>query len=326
MTTTGKYFFTNSRRALKWDISSIIYTGNNNLNAGPTDPTGGKFLNFPLTSIYEPYTWFKQINGGNLNYSLNNVDIAKDCGAIIYNNNSYLGPGNWSVIVPDWATSIAFLLVGAGGGGGGGGWGSNNYHGTGGAGGGSGAVVLSTAIRLNAYGNISLTVGNNGTRGMGDPIASLSNGTAGGDTYITINGKTYTAGGGGGGEHGSNMDSPSGIEASGGRRGFYTVPDNGYTTELGDDASDVRIFGDVDGSSGSNGAGANVIPVSNYYPTIIRSGGTGGALAGDGGNGAVGTGWGGGGGGGGGSTNEGGTPGGNGGNGADGVARIVFYP
>jgi len=317
--TTNKYFVTNVRG--RFDIEDI-------LSSGTYDPTGGLFTNFPRTSL-ETYTWDKQINAGNFNYSTSKVDIANNCGQSVV---IYVATGGTEVPVKEWATKVAFVLIGAGGGGGGGGWGSNSYDGSGGAGAGSGAVIISKAITLSSYSNILLTTGSAGRGGLGDPISSLADGTNGGDTSITINGITYIAGGGGGGEHGWNSDTSSPrTRADGGIGGGLSVPAganvNVYETYNGTSAETVSYTSL--GSSGSDGGGIDITPTNDYYPKITYSGGDGGAAAGNGGDGAVGTGVGVvgvGGGGGGSSTNRSGTPGGNGANGIRGYAKLIFYP
>jgi hypothetical protein len=343
MTTTGKYYFTNSRRALKWDVTDII-------GSGTVDPTNGKFLKFPK-SILPTYTIFAVSNGGGLNYSINGADVGTNCNSKFSTSYSTGSTVIRNVATPLWATSVAFVLVGAGGGGGSGGRGVNAANGDGGAGGGSGGVLISPAIPLlsaNDYINgLNVVVGNNGLGGVraypndepnilidgpfGNTPSGGTNGGSGGDTTITINGNTYTAGGGGGGENGYNRtDSQafSHLTASGGRGGSVFYTGSMQTVQIGTAASDVILGSDSGrGSGGSNGAGINVIPVNNYYSTITGAGGAAGAKGNNGNNpGIVGTGIGSGGGGGGGSTSGGGDFGGAGGNGRDGFALVVFYP
>jgi hypothetical protein len=331
----SNYFFTNTQG--KFNVNEIILSGTNEI-------AGLKFTNFPKSRVTANYTWFKQINGGNLNYSVNGVDVANNsnCGAQASN---YYAAGTYSVSVPEWATQIAFVLVGAGGGGGTGGRGSTNANGNGGAGGGSGAVLISNVIQLNGGINrsVALVVGNNGFGGIRTLINNRpnivingisnggTNGSAGGDSKITINGTTYTAGGGGGGENGYNIEVDDAQTANGGYRGTYVMSSNRQTGAFGNAASDVILqYGSPpgkDGSPGSDGGDISVTPINNYYLPITSTGGAGGPKGSNGTNpGGDGSGYGAGGGGGGGSTQSGGDYGGAGGDGADGTARIVFYP
>jgi len=327
---TFRYFFTNTQG--KHDISTIINSGNNEI-------AGLKFKNFPKSQIIANYTWFKQINGGNLNYSVNGVDVANNinCGAEV---TDYYPAGSHTVPVPVWATQISFVLVGAGGGGGTGGRGSNDNNGSGGAGGGSGAVLISNTIPLFISGSnrtLSLTVGAGGLGGVrtlrnniaNDGTNSGTNGGNGGNTTIIINSVTYIARGGGGGQNGYNISADTGpfaaVPANGGNGGTYVMPYYRQTAQNGVAAVDGELLSD--GSPGTDGGDISVNPINNYYLPITSTGGAGGIKASNGTNpGGLGSDYGGGGGGGGGSTASGGDFGGAGGAGGDGTARFVFYP
>ena len=331
MTTTGKYFFTNSRRALKWDVTDII-------DSGTVDPTNGKFLKFPKSKL-PPYTIYAVSNGGGLNYSINGVDVGTNCTS---NSSTSYTSGIITIPTPSWATSAAFVLVGGGGGGGSGGWGANTANGDGGAGGGSGAVLISYAIPLSAnnyINGLNVVIGKNGLGGVrGYPNDTPNNGnnngtdgSNGGDTKITINGYTYIAGGGGGGENGYNrtdIGAGSHASANGGAGGVATSQGYIQTIRNGLTAANVVLGSNSGtGSGGSAGRGVDLTPSNNYYSLIDCNGGAGGAQGNNGNNpGNPGTGTGSGGGGGGGSTDGGGDFGGAGGSGKDGFALVVFYP
>ncbi len=324
----SKYFITNTQG--RYNVSEVI-------NIGLNEIAGSKFKGFPKSQCIENYTWFKQINGGNLNYSVNGVDVANNfnCGA---NAPDDFAAGTYTVTVPNWATQIAFVLVGAGGGGGTGGRGANLNNGSGGAGGGSGAVLISNAIPLSSSSNrtLSLTVGAGGLGGVRALINNLpnsgvytgigTNGGTGGNTTININGVLYRAGGGVGGGNGYNISAdPNPTVANGGNRGIYNAAVNMQTAAYGVSAADGVL--DSYGSPGTAGGGGDVNPTLDYYLPISRTGGAGGAKGSDGKNpGLNGDGYGAGGGGGGGSTASGGDFGGEGGDGLDGTARLVYYP
>lgn len=115
------------------------------------------------------------------------------------------GSFNWTV--PVGVTAVKITAWGAGGGGGA----ANNASGAGGGGGGG---KLEVAVDVTPGGSITGSVGTGGTGG----IAGGATATAGGNTTITVNGVTYTAGGGAAGPSsggGTTSNSASGGSITG---------------------------------------------------------------------------------------------------------------
>lgn len=195
--TTNKYFVTNSRG--RFDVTNVVAGG-----IGQLDPAGGYFKNFPR-SIRPSYGIYAVSNGGGLNYyyrDSNNIKIEVGTKCSIKTVSGFYSSGNQNVDVPVWATSVAFVLIGAGGGGGLGGRGTNAHNGCGGAGGGSGGVIVSNAITIPTShfdDGIDFSVGAGGDGGLrvNTTDTSITNGSRGGDTTVNINNFTYRAGGGG---------------------------------------------------------------------------------------------------------------------------------
>jgi hypothetical protein len=328
--TTNNYFIKNLKGSHQ--LNTVLLPGSNEL-ASPL-----YFKNFPTSRIFANFTFFKQINGGKLNYSVNGVDVANNinCGA----QTTAYSAGTHSVVVPPWCTKVAFVLVGAGGGGGTGGRGTGARNGSGGAGGGSGAVLISNVIPLPVpgTGNLSLIVGSGGLGGVralrnntpNNGVNGGTNGGNGGDSRITINSIDYIAGGGGGGQNGYNIADDTGefdaVPAAGGYGGNFTMATTYRQTGVRGIAASDGVLSN-NGSPGTDGAGISVTPVNNYYSQITATGGDGGLKGNNGNNpGLDGSGSGAGGGGGGGSTSTNSDFGGAGGDGVNGVARIAFYP
>jgi hypothetical protein len=123
---------------------------------------------------------------------------------------------------PNAPLPISFSLTLRGGGGGGGGGGQGGYHSSavGGRGGfgGSGALIDITNSSYNTSLPINITAIGNG----GSPGAPNAPGTSGGDTVITYNNVTYTAGGGGGGGLGGAGSDVPGAAGTGGNPGNAT--------------------------------------------------------------------------------------------------------
>ncbi len=307
----SKYFYTNNRGTFA--IENIVLSGSSN-------PAGTSYVNFP-TAHTPSYTINSQSNGTNYGYQISNIDLATKFSIL---NNPYTDSSN--VIIPAWCTKIAFVLIGGGGGGGNGGWGSNGSSGSGGGGGGAGGTLISKAIPLTQY-TCTVTIGAGGAGGVGVSGALVKDGTSGGNTSITINGITYTAGGGGGGKSGINPDGGSFSNYGFGGVGGNTTYDSSLNLYIDSSYNGTNGSNAIQsaGTSGAGGGGINVNPSASYSINYLYSGGSGGTSSSRGNPGAVGTGYGTGGGGGGGSGAGGGTVGGDGGNGAKGYAIVYFY-
>jgi hypothetical protein len=156
---------------------------------------------------------------------------------------------------------FSFTLTGGGGGGGGGGQGGYHPSAVGGEGGrgGSGALIninnspYSTTLPINVT-----ALGNGGS--PGGPNAS---GTSGGDTVITYNNVTYTAGGGGGGGLGGAGSDGPGAFGTGGNPGVATPSGTNGGANNGGGGG----FGGTPNNSGTPGSagGSGSISITWYY-------------------------------------------------------------
>lgn len=171
---------------------------------------------------------------------------------------------NGALSCPTNRTGQALIVAGGGGGGG-----------EQGGGGGGGGVIFNSSITIGS-GSSSITVGNGGTGGSGNP----STGGSGQNSVLTTNGTTYTAIGGGGG--GSYFGTKSGLTggSAGGGSGSSTVA----TASVYNNDNDPTTFGFNGGNShgcwavgGAGGGGAGGVGAD------IPAGCPGGSLPGAGG-------------------------------------------
>lgn len=151
--------------------------------------------------------------------------------------------GSGSVAVPAGVTKI----VGYARGGGGAGGGARANYSEGGAGGGGGAFVRHV---FRAIGAITYSVG------VGGVGADDTDGTAGGDTTMTVGAETITASGGGGGGRRS-----TGIGGSGGA--MDTNADYSLAGENGENGS-TSGTGDTGGTGGASGNDFVLTTVDTY--------------------------------------------------------------
>jgi hypothetical protein len=149
-------------------------------------------------------------------------------------------------IFPSSVTSIDYLLVGGGGGGGG------SADGGAGGGGAGGRAVSATSVTIPVNSVANIRIGMGGAGG-----AANANGVSGGATVLVINGTSYDAQGGTGGNGApSGGSGQSGLSGGGGGNGAFSGGAQNY-----------------DGGGGGAGAGANGVAATD----IANDGARGGA-------------------------------------------------
>ena len=169
--------------------------------------------------------------------------------------------------IPAGYTTLAYKLCGGGGAGGG-------KQSDAGGGGGSGGYLSST-VSVSSGQSISIILG------TGGPATVDATDISGQDTVLTVNGVTFTAGGGGGGSpdgSGGNAGSPAGTAGSNrtASGGGY-AGGNGGTGGGGGGGGGAGDYGDGQGGAGANGASAGTNAVSDtsggggdgYYQLIL---------------------------------------------------------
>jgi hypothetical protein len=166
------------------------------------------------------------------------------------------------------------LIVGGGGGGG-----------CGGGGGGAGAVLYTTNLTLTS-GTYNITIGNGGIGASG----TSTNGSNGGDSFITINSIAYTAVGGGGG--GTRNDASSAIGRAGnngGSGGGGSHSDPSTTVNIGGTSTKNTYSGWTSlGNNGGNGYDGTTVYGSGGGGGAGSAGGNAGSnIGGNGGSGVV---------------------------------------
>lgn len=181
------------------------------------------------------------INGSNLVYH-------KD---VITTSGTYTAP----------VTGLYKITVKGGGGGGAGGRCSNS-SGTAGAGGGEGGTAI-TFERMEIGDTAAVVIGAGGAGGAASTAARVGAGVGGGDSTVTINGTTYTGGGGGRGD---------GLGGVGGSGTIPGIPGGTVNTS----------FGTVVPAYGASGGGTGGGRGSDYATTAsagVHGGGGGGGGA-----------------------------------------------
>ena len=195
--------------------------------------------------------------------------------------------GDWTITVPTGANYVVVYLVGGGGGAGGG---RINTSGSGtildydqyvlcGGGGGAGEVYITERRPIKSTDVIQLTIGEGGTggtnRGAGTSTVA-SNGGAGGDTILKINGVDIGIARGGEGGRGVTLRTATGYASTAGgtqyRRGGSTL-ENGDGDDGVDGASEL-IEKKTDHGKGGKGHTFKEGNVTYHY-----QGGAGGASA-----------------------------------------------
>ena len=203
-------------------LDSKIYEAINDVSASSTHPSADS-VNWKLGADMSEYT--KTINAPMFN--------KRD---IITTSGTYTAP------VTGW-----YKITAKGGGGGGGGRHvSSGYYWSGGGGGEGGTTIAYE--RMTAGDTATVVIGAGGTGG-----SSESNGADGGDSSVSINSNTYTAGGGKGGDAGT----------SGGKGGSGTIQGcaGGTSYQSGSGGNIVRGAsgggngGSISHSSGTDGGG-----------------------------------------------------------------------
>lgn len=166
------------------------------------------------------------------------------------------------------ATQFKFTIIGAGGGGGG----SSTTASDRGSGGGAGGTAIVIITGLSPSTGYTYAIGAGGTG------ASNANGTAGGNTTITINATTYTASGGGAG-----LTGPRAAGGAGGTTTNATIPITGMTGgSIGNVASSgLSGYGGTTmlGSGGAQIFNAATGGTNGSAGTGVGSGGSGGMTA-----------------------------------------------
>lgn len=206
--------------------------------------------------------------------------------------------------IPAGVRSIDVFCVGGGGGGAGGDKGGTKY--AAGGGGGGGYTATQKAIPVTPGQQISIVVGSGGSGG-----ASMTSGTDGGTSYVTISGTNYCTANGGkkaaitpggaGGSGGGGAGSTAGYNGgNGGSDGSYGATGDPYGYGGSGQKTTTRAYGESSNTlyAGGGGGGGN----GQYTNTNRGYGGAGGggngsdAMGNLGSNGTAGTGGGGGGG------------------------------
>lgn len=156
--------------------------------------------------------------------------------------------------IPAGYTSLQYKLCGGGGAGGG-------KQSDAGGGGGSGGYLSST---VSVYSGQSISI----ILGTGGPATQDATDISGEDTILTVNGVTFTAGGGGGGSSngsGGNAGSPAGTAGSNRTTsGGGYAGGNGGTGGGGGGGGGAGDNGDGQGGAGANGASAGTNAVTDF--------------------------------------------------------------
>ena len=179
--------------------------------------------------------------------------------------------GNFTI--PAGVTVMRITVLGAGGGGGGSTTGSN------GVGGGAGGMLIKSFTGLTPGATCAYSVGAGGSGGA----AGANNGSAGGDTSITVGGTTYTGSGGPGGINTAGVSLTSGggntgngdINITGQQGRLYSTMAGGYITGAGGNTdygtstlAAITASGQTDGQNatgyGAGGSGAVAAVASSH--------------------------------------------------------------
>jgi len=195
------------------------------------------------------------------------LQFAVDADGVTSGQQDYTTPGSYTFTIPAGVTEISAVAVGAGGYGGD----QGSGNGPGGGGGGGGALAYKNAWKVVPGDSMTVEVGAGGT-GPSNP---------GGDSTLSYEGLTLTAGGGSSGGNGS-QNSNGGLGGSGGQpSGYFDGGGNGGNggdggPNDGDDGN-PGSGGGAGGYSGNGGAGINAPSPSANYTANPGTGGGGGS-------------------------------------------------
>lgn len=195
--------------------------------------------------------------------------------------------GDYTIKVPTGANYVVVYLVGGGGGAGGGrinksGSGSltayNQYHLCGG-GGGAGEVYITSRNPVKSTDVIQLTIGEGGTggtnRGVGT-TANATNGGAGGDTILKVNGATWGIARGGEGGRGVTSKTAAGYASTVGGAQYKR---GGSTLEDGNGEDGVDGAAELIEKETEHGKGGKKYEFKEDNVSYFYQGGAGGASA-----------------------------------------------
>jgi hypothetical protein len=223
------------------------YNAKNDVAEGGTNPS------------LDPTNW--ELFGRDPNALTREITPAFNTRDVITTSGTYTAP------VTGW-----YKITAKGGGGGGGSGFSFSDGAYGGNGGGEGGTTI-RYIPLTAGDTVTVLVGAGGTGGT-----SGGDGANGGDTSVTINGNTYTGGGGEGGRHASGKGAggigdingcAGGLSGITFRSGDGTYGGNGGGA--GGGATQGAVTAGIAGITGGGGAGGGA-----YYNSTNYAGGAGG--------------------------------------------------
>jgi hypothetical protein len=294
MTTNFKVYLNNTQ----YDLSMVCFITNTGINYTLNyDPSinDSSIANLISNGTYD--TSYNKPRNLNYNAIINNINYDL---STFFTSRYVTFTTSQTYTLPSNIFSIAVYTIGGGGGGGGGGGSSGFYSGQGGGGGGSSFPVYSNINVINGINTITINVGGGGSGGNNNSTSNIgpgwvgnkpgtypginpypgSNGTNGGNSYVTYNGTNLCISNGGYAGIGGlgAVDNNSGTSNNGGATGV-TGGTNGTKGN--------SVSGQGGNTPGGTGGAANPTDLtfiySNIFNTIVNT-----STYGKGGNGSSG--------------------------------------